>query len=132
MKASIGIGTDTWFQQLKVGDKVETYDGRIETIRKKYEDSFMLGFDAEGRENCAPDGYFPIAISECRPFVDQSSSIAPDADLEAEIERWWNERYAKLKKEYRFDSTSGHYLDNETIIDLARHFVEWGAEHLKR
>ena len=49
-----------------------------------------------------------------------------EEDLEAEVERWWNERYAKLKKDYKFDSTSGHYLDNEGIIDLARHFYELG------
>ena len=48
-----------------------------------------------------------------------------ETDFEAEIERWWNERYAKLKKDYKFAQMSGHYLDNETIIDLASHFAEW-------
>lgn len=56
----------------------------------------------------------------------------PEADLEAEIGRWWNERYAKVDKNYKFDSTSGHYLDNEGIIDLARHFAGWGTKHLKK
>ena len=62
-----GIGKDSWFHQLKIGDKVRTRKGRIETIRKKYEGSYMLGFDAEGRTGCAPDGYFPIAIAGCSP-----------------------------------------------------------------
>lgn len=61
------IGKDTWFHQLKVGDKVNTGNGKIETIRKKYENSYMLGFDTNGRTNCAPDGYYPIAISGCYP-----------------------------------------------------------------
>ena len=51
------------------------------------------------------------------------------ADLEAEIKRWWDERYAKLKKDYKFDSMSGHYLTNEGFIDFARHIVTW---HSKR
>jgi len=67
----------------------------------------------------------------CPPQPIQGS-IEPEADLEAEIERWWNDRYAKLKKEYKFDSTSGHYLDNEAIIDLARHFAEWERERLMK
>lgn len=67
-------------------------------------------------------------ISKAIDIIQQSKQ--PDADLEAEVERWWNERYAKLKKDYKFDSTSGHYFDNETIIELVRHFAEWGAVHL--
>jgi hypothetical protein len=61
----------------------------------------------------------------------ERGEVKPEADLEAEIERWWNERYAKLKKDYKFDSTSGHYIDNETIIDLARHFAEWGKGRIE-
>jgi len=66
----------------------------------------------------------------CPPQPIQGS-IAPEADLEAEIERWWNERYANLKKDYKFDSMSGHYLDNEGIIALARHFAEWGVKRFR-
>jgi len=55
----------------------------------------------------------------------------PEEDLEAEIERWWNERYAKLKKDYKFAEMSGHYIDNEGIIDLARHFAEWGKGRIE-
>lgn len=60
-----GMGMDTWFEQLKVGDEVYTSEGRKEIIRKKYEGSYMLGFDANGRTNCASDGYYPIAIAGC-------------------------------------------------------------------
>jgi len=67
----------------------------------------------------------------CPPQPIQGS-IAPQADLEAEIERWWNDRYAKLKKDYKFDSTSGHYIDNEGIIDLARHFAEWERGRIEK
>lgn len=60
-----GMGMDTWFNSLKVGDEVYTGEGRKEVVRKKYENSYMLGFDANGRTNCAQDGYYPIAIAGC-------------------------------------------------------------------
>ena len=63
----IGQPKDLWFKYLKVGDMVRTNKNTIEVIRKKYEDSFMLGFDANGRNNLAPDGYFPIAIAGIEP-----------------------------------------------------------------
>ena len=65
------MGKDTWFKTLNVGDKVWTGfapTGGVEIIRKKYEKSFMLGFDANGRDNLAPDGFFPIAVAGCKPI----------------------------------------------------------------
>ena len=58
-------GIKTWFNELRVGDVVETAYGK-EVIRKKYDD--MLGFDANGRTNLNADGLYPIAISGCRPI----------------------------------------------------------------
>ena len=52
-----------------------------------------------------------------------------DADLEVEIKRWWDKWYANVDRKYKFNSTRGHYLDNETIIAFASHFAEWGATH---
>jgi hypothetical protein len=65
----IGQPKDLWFKYLKVGDKVRTNKTTVEVIRKKYEDSFVLGFDANGRNNLTSDGYFPIAIAGVEPAV---------------------------------------------------------------
>lgn len=47
-------------------------------------------------------------------------SIAPEADLEAEIERYESVIYG-------FEGSS-----RADCLNIARHFAEWGAEHLKR
>ena len=62
-----GQPKDIWFELLKVGDTVFTgYDNEI--IRKKY-GSFMIGFDANGRDNTSDDGFYPIAVSGLTPPI---------------------------------------------------------------
>lgn len=52
-------------------------------------------------------------------------SIAPEADLEGEIKKMLNSDYYK-----RHIKPSPYVID--AINYTARHFAEWGAEHLKR
>lgn len=52
----------------------------------------------------------------------------PEADLEAEAERFlktlpWRTNTPPIPDEY---------LDEKTYLAIARHFAEWGAEHLKK
>ncbi len=45
------------------------------------------------------------------------------------LEEWWKKRYEGVDKEYReFDKYSGHYLLNDAIKKLVRHFYEIGRE----
>lgn len=47
--------------------------------------------------------------------------------LEAEISKWWNERYKKPG--YEFEKHSGHYITNNGFIELAEYFYNLGIQH---
>lgn len=51
---------------------------------------------------------------------------ANDEDIEKEVTNWWNEYYGCIKKNYTFEGYTGHYMENSTIISLAKHFYELG------
>lgn len=55
----------------------------------------------------------------------------PEADLEAEIEMEWDS-FNKNLAEYDDGTDEVVWLNLNEFSDLARHFAEWGAEHLKR
>ena len=54
-----------------------------------------------------------------------------DVDLEKEVANWWNDHYKNLKDDYKFERYNGHYMDNSTIISLAKHFYELGLKAQK-
>lgn len=47
-------------------------------------------------------------------------------ELEEEIKSW-HKRHFKSRNSW--EDYSGHYLDKNSQLDLARHFAQWGAEH---
>ena len=49
-----------------------------------------------------------------------------EVDLEKEVTNWWNDRYKKINDDYEFGKYNGHYMENSTIISLAKHFFEVG------
>lgn len=51
-----------------------------------------------------------------------------DLDIMSEVSNWWNNHYKGVKKDYTFEGYSGHYMENSTIISLARHFFELGLK----
>ena len=57
------------------------------------------------------------------------SSEKPSEGLEEEIKSWHKRHF---KSRNAWDDYSGHYLDKNSQLDLARHFAQWGAEHLKK
>lgn len=62
-----GQPKDTWFDLLEVGDTVFTgYDNEV--IRKKYA-SYMIGFDANGRDNLSKRGHFVVAVAGLTPPI---------------------------------------------------------------
>lgn len=49
-----------------------------------------------------------------------------EVDIEKEVIDWWNAHYSS--KAYTFEGYTGHYLENSTLIEIARHFFELGAK----
>lgn len=55
-----------------------------------------------------------------------------DEDIEKEVTNWWNEYYGDIKKNYTFEGYTGHYMENFTIISLAKHFYELGQLNARK
>ena len=52
-----------------------------------------------------------------------------EVDLEKEVIDWWNTHYPnKDYKDYAFKRYTGHYLENSTVINIAKHFLELGLQ----
>lgn len=49
-----------------------------------------------------------------------------EVDLERELMDWWNTHYSE--KDYTFEGHTGHYLENSTVIDIAKYFFELGLK----
>lgn len=49
-----------------------------------------------------------------------------EVDLEKEIKDWWNTHYPS--KNYTFEGYTGHYIENFTLIEIAKHFFELGLK----
>lgn len=47
-----------------------------------------------------------------------------EVDIEKEVIDWWNAHYSS--KAYTFEGYSGHYIENSTVIEIAKHFFELG------
>ena len=47
-----------------------------------------------------------------------------EVDIEKEVIDWWNAHYSS--KAYTFEGYTGHYLENSTLIEFAKHFYELG------
>lgn len=69
---------------------------------------------------------FSLRCDECEELLSflDTLSVEPDKSLEEEITRWLNEGDIT---DTRFDD-----YDDSDIERTARHFAEWGAEHLKK
>ena len=52
-----------------------------------------------------------------------------EVDIEKEVIDWWNAHYSS--KAYTFEGFSGHYLENSTVINIAKHFFELGLKAQK-
>ena len=72
---------------------------------------------------------YHCALHELKSFLDTLE--VKEVDLEKEIENWWNDRYKNLMDDYKFGKYNGHYMDNSTIISIAKHFFELGLKAQK-
>lgn len=57
-------------------------------------------------------------------FVEQEQ---PEVDLEEEIDKMWNPRF-----NLGWDDNSLLSINHKSFEAIARHFAQWGAEHLKK
>lgn len=52
-----------------------------------------------------------------------------EIDIEKEVIDWWNSHYSS--KAYTFEGYTGHYLENSTVIEIAKYFYELGLNTQK-
>ena len=52
-------------------------------------------------------------------------------DIEKEVIDWWDDHYSSKSKTYTFEGYTGHYLENSTVIEIAKHFFELGLNTQK-
>lgn len=60
--------------------------------------------------------------------LEEKSEIPTNLDLEKELESWRHNHF-EGKRDGHY---SGEYLERSSQLDIARHFAQWGAEHLKK
>ena len=68
----------------------------------------------------------PIVVIEDVESLVESLEVE-EMDFEKEVSSWWDKHYADAKG-YKFGSLNGHYLQNITVINLAKHFFELGLK----
>jgi hypothetical protein len=62
----------------------------------------------------------------CKCIKDKINTLEmKEVDIEKEVIDWWNAHYSS--KAYTFEGYSGHYIENSTLIEIAKHFFELGV-----
>lgn len=73
------------------------------------------------------DGYYPTYLCALMDFEDFLDTLeVKEMNLEKEIIDWWNTHYSE--KDYTFEGHAGHYLENSTVIEIAKYFFELGLK----
>lgn len=52
-----------------------------------------------------------------------------DKDLEEKVSEWWKKKYKEVDRHYLFGNYSGHYMTNNSILQLAKYFYELGLKN---
>lgn len=68
-----------------------------------------------------------INVKDILSFLDTLD--VKEVDIEKEVMDWWNTYYSS--KDYTFERYTGHYLENSTLIEIAKHFFELGLQAQK-
>jgi len=91
-----------------------TVVAEIKRRRKLVSDPILSGNDLMiGERN---------ALFNLLSFIDTLE--VKEVNLEKEVVDWWNTYYSN--KDYTFEGCNGHYLENSTVIKIAKHFFELG------
>jgi len=67
-----------------------------------------------------------LELIDILAWLDTLESEKPIEGLEEELDKWRHEHFHGK----RDDHFSGEYLERTSQLELARHFAQWGAEHL--
>ena len=63
----------------------------------------------------------------CRDIKDFLNTLEiKGVDIEKEVIDWWNAHYSS--KAYTFEGYTGHYVENSTLIEIAKYFFELGLK----
>ena len=63
----------------------------------------------------------------CRSLLSFIDTLeVKEIDLEKEVIDWWNAHYSS--KAYTFEGYTGHYVENSTLIEIAKYFFELGLK----
>ena len=63
----------------------------------------------------------------CRDIKDFLNTLEiKRVDIEKEVIDWWNAHYSS--KAYTFEGYAGHYVENSTLIEIAKYFFELGLK----
>lgn len=68
-------------------------------------------------------------LNEVRTLCDTLE--VEEVDLKEEVANWWDAHYKGLNDDYKFGKYNGHYMQNSTVISLAKHFYELGLKTQK-
>lgn len=102
----------------KLYEKVDALMARYEKLEKQTEnDDVDLSIFYQGKMKMC---------SEVLNIIASFQQERTEVDLEKELEKWRHDHF----KGKRDGDYSGEYLERESQLDIARHFVEWGAIHL--
>lgn len=88
---------------------------------EKLESRFQNGSDED-----YADGYH-YSLKLVKRILDTIE--VKEVDIEKQVIDWWNAHYSS--KAYTFEGYAGHYVENSTLIEIAKHFFELGLKAQK-
>lgn len=86
-------------------------------------DSLVAEIEKRKHRNVLNEGAFEEDI-DILSFI--NTLKVKEMNIEKEIIDWWNTHYSS--KDYAFEEYSGHYFENSTLIEIAKHFFELGLK----
>lgn len=97
-------------------------DALVAEIEKRIEEYKNMKIDSS---------YYEGMVASLEFFRDEfiNTLEVKEVNLEKEVIDWWNAHYSS--KAYTFEGYSGHYIENSTLIEIAKHFFELGLKTQK-
>ena len=93
---------------------------------KEYIDKTALKMMIRHHIKEEPYHYFCKCLLSEIDTLGVTSVATQDVDIEKEVMDWRNNHYSR--KDYTFEKYNGHYLENSTVIEIAKYFFELGLK----
>lgn len=101
-------------------DKVQKIREEVEKLKLCTMDEHMKFYS----ESAEAEYY---ALCKVEEIIDSMQEEPVNEDLEKELARWMNEHFNKDMSRY-----SGRYLTNNSLLEFARHFVDWQKRQMMK